>query len=143
MGGVSVAVGVLSLIGAAVLATVGNMAWPRVVVALVLTGVAGILNGSFGPAIHRAVTTADGKASQVIGQFTGTAVTGLLAIVAFAALAFWVWRDHIDTRTLAVAAVVPATVTMIPGAFGTVATAVVGFVPLVVSAVLRFAFGIG
>lgn len=142
-GAVSVTVGVICLVIAGCIAVFGDMEWPRVVVALVVTGTTGILNGSVGPYIHRWVTEADQYAGQWINQLTGAALTGLLALVVFAFTAFRVWRNRIDTRTLVAAGLVPATVTMIPGTLGTIAVTVVGVVPWLVAAVLSWSFGIG
>ncbi len=142
-GAVTAAVGVISLVGAALLITVGRMQWPRLVVGLVITGVAGILNTTIGPTIRDGVNTADDHLGQFIGEWTGTTVTGLIGAIVLGTVAFWVWRNQIDLRTVGVAALVPPTITLIPGALGTAATTVVGVVPWALGAVLSFAFGIG
>jgi hypothetical protein len=118
------------------------MHWPRVVVALVLTGVAGLLNTPIGQWLHQAVTAADGAVGHAIGRWTGVVVTGLLALTVFATAAFWVYHRKIDLRTLAVVATVPLTVTLIPGALGSVAAGIVNIVPTVVGGLMSAAFGI-
>jgi hypothetical protein len=142
-GNVSVAVGLVCLVVALIFATVGKMAWPRVTVALVLTAAAGLLNGTIGPAVHRMVTRLDAQAAHAIGRWTGATITGLLALVVLGVAGFWVWQKKIDFRTLGVVAAVPPTVTLIPGALGAAAVAVVGIVPLVGAAVVGWALGIG
>ncbi len=143
MGAVTATVGVVCLVAAVLIATVGRMAWPRVVVALTLTGSAGVLNSTLGPKIRQGVNRLDALAAQFIGDWTGTVITGLLGVVLFTVAAFWVWQKKIDFRTLAVVAAVPPTVTMIPGAFGTVAVTLVGLVPWLVSWAILKLFGIG
>jgi hypothetical protein len=143
MGGVTATVGVLCLVAALLIATVGRMVWPRVVVALTLTGSAGILNSTVGPYVRTWVNRADAFLGQFIGQWTGTVVTGLLGLVLFTVAGFWVAQKKVDLRTLAVTAAVPPTVTLIPGTLGTVAVALVGFVPWLVAQGVAIAFGIG
>lgn len=140
--GPSLTVGVLSLVIAALIATVGGMAWPRLVVALTMTGTAGLLNGTLGPTIRDAVNSADTAIGSVLGKFTGTAITGLFGILVIGILAFRVWRNVVDMRTLAAAAFAPPTVALIPGMLGSVATTLVGVVPWGIATVFGFAFGI-
>lgn len=142
LGAVTAAVGIVALLGAVVIATVGRMQWPRLAAALVLTGVAGVLNSTIGPALQRAVTAVDRQAGQFIGRWTGTAVIGLVGVVVLAVAAFWIWQGRIDMRTLGVTALVPPTVTLIPGAVGSMAVAAVGVVPMLLGGAISWLFGI-
>lgn len=139
---VSLAVGLLSLVLAGLIATVGGMAWPRAVVALTLTGSAGLLSSTLGPTIRDAVGRADAAIGSILGRFTGLAVTGLLGILVVGFLALRVLRNVIDSRTIAAAAATPPVVALIPGVAGSIATTVVGIVPWLVTAVFSLAFGI-
>lgn len=140
---VTASAGVICLIGALLIATVGRMQWPRVAAALVLTGVAGVLNTTIGPTIRHGVNLADHRAGEFIGAWTGTAVFGLIGVAVIAVTGFWIYQGRIDMRTLGATALVPPTITLIPGAIGTVATTIVGLVPWVIGAGLTFAFGLG
>lgn len=143
MDAVSATVGAVSLVAALLIATVGRMAWPRLVVALTLTGSAGLLNSTFGPWIRSGVNRADDFLAQFIGDWTGVVVTGLIGVVVLAVAGFWVANGKIDLRTLGVVAAVPPTVTLIPGALGSIAVTVVGVVPWLVSRGVAAAFGVG
>jgi len=140
MWGVSVAVGVLAVIGAGVIATVGRMAWPRMTAALTLTGSAGIIGGSFGPALHSAVTKVDKAAGQAVGRLTGTVLVGLVGLIVIGVWALWIYHGQIDLRTIGVSAAVPLVINLIPGVAGTVAIFVVGMIPQIVSGLIGLLF---
>ncbi len=142
-GAVTASVGVLCLVGALLIATVGKMQWPRATVALVLTGVTGILNASIGPTIREGVNAADSKIGAFIGEWTGTVVTGVIAAVVLVVAGFWVYQRRINMRTLGMVALIPPTITLIPGALGTFATTAIGIVPALVGSIVAFAFGLG
>lgn len=143
MSGVPLAVGALAIAIAIAIAMWGDMQWPRTVVLLVATGVAGMLNGSFGPGIHDAVTAADRTASPFIGQWTGLALGTLAGLAVFAFLGFRVWKQQIDMVTLGAAALLPIVAPFIPGRAGGIVMTIIGFAATAVSAVFRFFFGIG
>lgn len=140
--GPSLAVGVLSIVIAVLIATVGGMAWPRLVVALTMTGTAGLLNGTLGPTMRAAINSADAATGSVLGRFTGVAITGLIGVLVIGFLALRVWQNVIDTRVIAAAAAAPLTVTLIPGTVGSIATIVIGVVPWFITTIFGFAFGI-
>lgn len=142
-GAVTATLGVLALVGAIVIATVGRMQWPRVTAALVLTGVAGILNSTIGPTVRDGINNADSYLGQFVGRWTGTAVTGIIGLVVLAVAAFWIYQGRIDIRTLGVTAAVPPTITLIPGTLGTIAVTAVGVVPWLVAGVIGWLCGIG
>ena len=141
--GVSAAVGVISLIAAAVLIVAGSWQWPRLIVALVFTGVAGIGSASFAEPMQRQITDWDRNLGQWIGEWTGDALTGVIGLVSLSVLLFWVWRQRIDLRTVGLAAVVPLTVGLIPGAFGSFMTSAVAVVPNLLGDGIAWLFGIG
>lgn len=142
MNAVTATVGVLCLVGALLIATVGRMQWPRVTAALVLTGSAGLLNSTIGGMIHNGVTNVDSKLGRAIGSWTGVVVTGLIGMIVIAVAGFWIYQRRIDMRTLAVTAAVPPTVTLIPGTFGTAAVTIVGLVPSMIAWAVTFMFGL-
>jgi hypothetical protein len=138
--GPSVVVGLLAGVVALAIAVFGNMQWPRVVAGLTLTSVAGLLNGTIGPVISGWVTRADQLVGSVIGRFTGVAVTGVLAVAVCAFLAFRVWQNNIDFKTLTAAGLAPATAVLIPGTVGAVFVAVVGAVAAFFAMFIRALF---
>lgn len=142
-GVVSAGVGLVCLVVAAVLIVAGGWQWPRLIVALVLTGSAGLLSSTIGGWVQRSVTSVDAKASGLVGQWTGVAVTGLLSLALLGFLGFWVYRGQIDAKTVAAAAVAPAAVVLIPGAVGSVLLTLLALVPSVLGAVIAFLFGLG
>lgn len=140
---VPVSIGIICLIGAGLIAWFGNLQWPRLTVALLLTGVQGILNGTLGPMIRHGVNLADHRFSDFIGQWTGTAVTGIIGAIVLGIAGFRIYQNSYDNKTLIAVAMVPATIALIPGTVGDIARSLVGFVPTVVSTVIGWAFGIG
>ncbi len=133
MWGVPLGVGSICLLAAGVIATAGRMMWPRAVVALTLSGTAGILRGSFGPWLHEKITRAEQLAGPRVGEYTGLAVTVIAACIVLGFWGFWIYHQQIDIRTLGLTATIPLVVSFIPGAFGTVVIFVVGLVPFIVS----------
>jgi hypothetical protein len=140
---VSAAVGLICLIGAVLNVYVGKNHWPKLTVALVLTGATGLLNATFGSAIHDAVNKADGTIGQGIGKFTGTIVAGLVGAVLIGYVALRLKHKQYDKKTFTATALVPPTVTLIPGTLGTIATTAVGIVPAAVAWFVGWSFGIG
>jgi hypothetical protein len=137
---VTAAVGVICGVAALLIATVGRMQWPRLVVALTLTAAAGLLNSTFGGYIHTGATMADHWVGQGIGKWSGTIISGLVGAVVLALVGFRIYHDVINGKTLALVSTVPATVTLIPGLAGTIATTVVGIVPWILSGIVSLLF---
>ncbi len=140
MWGVPLIIGSISLIAAAVIATAGNMIWPRVVVALIITGVSGLLSGSVGPLIHRGTTALDNFVAPYIGEYTGLTITFAVAFIIIGVWGFWMYRQKIDLHTLGASALIPVSVNLIPGTAGTVAIFVVGLIPKLTAGVIGLAF---
>lgn len=141
--GVSAGVGVLCLVAAGLLIVAGEWQWPRLIVALVLTGVAGLTHATVGNVMHRSVTRLDARVSGVVGGWTGVAVTGVVGVVLLGLLAFWVWHKQVDMKTVGVAAAVPLSVSLIPGPLGTFAAGLVSIVPAMLGGAVAWLFGLG
>jgi hypothetical protein len=141
-GVVSAGVGIVCLVAAGVLILAGRWQWPRTIIALVITGAAGLLSSTVGAWMQGTVTQLDRRAAGFIGQWTGVVVTGLIAAVLLAVLAFWVWHGQIDTKTVGVAAAVPLSVSLIPGPFGSFAVAAVSIVPALLGGGIAWLFGL-
>lgn len=139
-GAPSAAVGVICLVLAGVLIIVGKMTWPRLAVALVLTGTTGLVNGTIGAPLHRGATAVDGWIGSAVGRLTGTAVTGLLALAVIASVAFWIWRKRINNTTLAATAVVPVVSSLVPGTAGLIIMTAVGAVPAILGGLVSWLF---
>lgn len=137
--GPTVGVGAFALGAAFCLAVFGKMLWPKLIVALIVTGVGGVLVGTWGGAIRGAVVKADAAAGHAIGTLTGTAVMGLGAFIVVFMWGLWIYNNQIDKKTLAFSGIVPIAVTLIPGVIGTVATWAVSGVAVVVGGLLSMA----
>lgn len=142
-GAVSVAAGLVCIVAAVLMWTIGGRHTPRLVVLLVLSGVTGILGTWAGRKLNQGVTFLDSAVASVSGQMTGVVVTGLLGAGLLYVLAIDMWQKRVSTRTLLVAAALPVTVVAIPGAFGSMAAGLVGGVAGAVGKGVSAAFGIG
>ncbi len=123
---VSATVGLLCLIAAALIWTVGQKHTPRLVVVLTFVGTLGIANTVMGGWLRSAVGWVDDITGQLTGALTGAVIVGLIGMVAFYVLIVHVWKRNITTKTLIVAAVAPLAVTSIPGVVGQVAMSLTG-----------------
>lgn len=139
---VTVAVGALCIVAAVLIATVGQMQWPRTVVALVLTGATGILNSTIGAKIHGGINDANGWSGHFLGKWTGGLILTILGLAVLTYAGFRVLRNRIDNRTLVATALVPPAVTVIPGALGSALVAIVGVIPLTIAFIIGHLFGI-
>ncbi|SCK05904.1 hypothetical protein [Streptomyces sp. WMMB 322] len=137
---ISVTVGVLCLIAAVLLRTVGRRTAPRLTVLLVLAGVVGIVGTPVGDWLRTAVGWADTAVNTVIGRYTGAAAVGLIGLVAFLVIAFDLVNRAITNRTLACAAVLPVAGVAIPGTAGAVVMGVVGAIAGAFGAIGGFLF---
>lgn len=123
-GGVSAVVGLVALIAAALIWFFGNHT-PRIVVLLLMTGVAGVLGTPVGRWLRRFVDWVNQLLGNVTVRFTGAAVQGLLAAAALYILVVRMRRKKVDKVTLLAGAIVPVAVSTIPGPVGNAAYTVV------------------
>lgn len=117
-GAVSAAVGLVCLAAAGLIWFIGNKHTPRLVVLLVMTGMAGMVGTPFGRWVRSVVDWANEALANVTTRWTGTAVTGLLAAGATYFVAVRLKDNKIDEATLVVAGIVPLAVATIPGSIG-------------------------
>lgn len=143
VGGVSATMGLLCLIAAGFMWFLADRWHPRIVVALVLSGMAGLAGSGVGMWMHRTASGLDRWLGQFIGQFTGTALTGLVAIIVLTFVGIAMWKNRVSGKTLVAAAFVPVTVAMIPGMIGQAGTSVVTGLASAVGSIGGALFGIG
>ncbi len=117
---VTASVGLVCLVAAALIWTVGRRHTPRLTLALVITGMVGLAGTQVGSWGRTAVGWANNLLGQVAGRLTGTVVAGLLAAALFYVVVTHVWRRDIDTKTLVAGGVLPLAVTSVPGSIGAV-----------------------
>jgi hypothetical protein len=127
LGGVSATTGLLCLVIAGIMWWAADRWHPRVIVALVITGMSGLAGSAFGAKLHDVAVYVDQWVGQFIGQYTGAAFSGIVALVVLALVVVAMWKDRVTAKTLVAAMFVPVTVVMIPGMVGQVgASAVTG-----------------
>ncbi len=140
---VPVVVGTLSVVGAFLLLVPGRMMAPYVIVALILTGVSGLLRGSLGPPIHRGVTELNDSVGKWANPWTGIAITVIVAVIVIGCAALWIYRGQFDLRTFGATALVPVAVNLVPGPIGGFLIGLIGIVPAMVSGIVSWMFGLG
>lgn len=116
--GISVGAGLVALLLAALLRTVGRGVWPDMTVALIVGGTMSILGTRIGSGVRSVVIAADHWLGTFIGQWTGSIVFGLVGITLAVVLGFDVYHRGITKRTLGCAAGVPLTAVTVGGPFG-------------------------
>lgn len=116
--GISAGVGLVALLVAALLRTVGRAALPRLTIALIIGGFVALLGTPIGAKMRAAVVGTDHWLGSFVGQYLGVAVFGLLGIVCVVTLAFDVHHKRIINRTLICAAGAPLLGATIPGMVG-------------------------
>lgn len=138
---VSATVGLVCLVAAGLIWTVGNRHTPRLVVALVITGMVGLGSTTFGTWARQVVGWLNQTTDRVTGQLTGVVVVGLVASIALYVLIVHLRRNSIDTKTLVSAAIVPIAVTSIPGPIGAAAVTAVTALSGAMAWAITSAFG--
>lgn len=139
---VPLAVGTLCVVGAWLLLIPGKRMAPYVIVALIVTGVSGLMNGSVGPPIQRGITRLNNATGELVGEYTGVAVTLIASMIIVGCTVLWVYNKQFDMRTFGFAGLVPIAVTFIPGPVGVFLVGLFGVVPLVVTGAVKAGFGI-
>jgi len=142
-GGVSAAVGLVCLVAAALIWTVGRRHTPRLVVALVIAGMVGVLGTPMGNWVRQAVGYLDQVTGAVTGRLTGVVLTGLVAGIALYVVVVHLTNKSVDTKTLIAAAIVPVAVSFVPGVVGDVGAGVINAVASGMAMVVGAAFGVG
>ncbi len=140
---VPLAVGTVCIVGAWLLMIPGRMMAPYAIVALILTGVSGLMNGSVGPPIQRGVNRLNDAAGDLVSKYTGVAVTLIASMIIAGCTILWVVRKQFDMRTYGFAGLCPIAVTFIPGAIGGLLVGLFGIIPMVVTAAVKAGFGVG
>lgn len=136
-GAVSGAVALICLVAVALMWTVGDKHFPRVIGLLTLTGFAGLLGTPVGDWVRRVLVWSYDLLGRLTERWLSPSV-GAITVATIAALAvIYVLVVHLkkktlDRTTLASAAVVPFTVASIPGPLGaaavTLVTGIAGFI---------------
>lgn len=139
---VSAGVGLLCLVGAVLIWTVGRRHTPRVNLALLATGMAGLANTPIGGALRNFMNWINELTSAMTGKIAGTAVAGVLAAVLLYIVAVDLWRRDIVGRTMLAGALLPLSVSSIPGVIGDVAAAIVFFPLNLLAWGISWAFGL-
>lgn len=140
-GAVSGTVAVVCLVAAALMYTVGGKHFPRAIAILILTGFAGLLGTPVGGWLRRMLTWSYDFCGQLAGRWLSSTVTAVTiatvtALAVIYVLVMHVKRKSLDRTTIASAAVIPFTVTAIPGPLGAAAlTLVTGIASLVASGI--------
>lgn len=121
--GISVGAGLIALLLAALLRTVGRGVWPRTTVALIIGGTMSIIGTRIGSGIKSVVIAADHWLGTFIGQWTGSIVFGLVGITLAVILGFDIYHQSTENsgvtkRTLGCAAGVPLTAVTVGGFAG-------------------------
>jgi hypothetical protein len=140
-GAVSAAIGLVALAAAATMWFTGPHA-PRLVVLLLMTGIAGMLGTPIGSWLRSVVDWLNQATANITTRWTGTAVTGLLAGIATFVLIVRMKDKRVDKWTLLVAAFVPIAAATIPGPLGRAAYTAVTAVTAVMGWAISQAFGI-
>jgi len=142
IGGVSLAVGIICLVAGILIWVFGNHAWPRLVVALIITGSVGLTASPVGQWVAGVINTGDQLVGSIIGKFTGAVVAGLLAFTIIAYLAFRLYQNRIDDRTLIAASVAPPAAALIPGAAGQIVMTIISIPAALIASGVSWVFGV-
>jgi hypothetical protein len=130
----------LALLSAALIWFPGRQRWPRVVVFLIIGGVGGLAASKVGQWARHGVAWVEHAINNLIGALFGVAVAWLIALAAVAFVAAHLYHKTINRGTLAYSAAVPLTVTLVPGAIGTLLISAAGLVTWVCGWVFYYAF---
>jgi len=140
-GAVSATIGLVALLAAGLIWFFGNHT-PRLVVLLVMTGMAGMVGTPLGKWVRHVVDWANEQTGKLTTRWTGAAVAGLLAIAAVYILVVRMKDRKVDNLTIGTAAVVPVAVATIPGPLGGAAFNVVTGITSVVGWAISQALGL-
>lgn len=139
---VSGSVGLICLGAALLMWTVGNQQLPIVIVCLVITGVAGILNTGVGGWIRTGVNWVNTGISKIAGTLGLPLTLGAIAAALTYIVVVHMLKDRIADKTLLMAGVLPAVAGAIPGVVGTVITGALSLLTSIVAFPITFGFGL-
>lgn len=124
--GYTVAAGVVCLVLAGLIWLPGRERWPRIAVVLVIAGIGSILTTKAGQWARDGVMWLEGQINRGLGDLFGVTLAWVLALVAIVIVGFHLHHRTVSRSTLAYAAAVPLTVTLVPGVIGEILIAAVG-----------------
>lgn len=145
---VSGAVALICLVAVALMWTVGDKHFPRVIAMLTLTGFAGLIGTPVGGWLQRGLEWS----YEFFGRLTGrwisptigaVTVATVCAIAVIYVLVVHLKKKTLDRKTMTSAAVVPFTVTAIPGPLGAAALTLITGVTGLIGSGITAAFGWG
>lgn len=125
--GYTLAAGLLALVFAGLIWTVGRQRWPRTVVILIIAGVGSLLASQAGRLAHSGILRVEGGLDHVTGALFGVVFPGIVALVLAAVVGFHLHHRNVGRGTLAAAAGLPLTASLVPGIAGTVLVGIVTF----------------
>lgn len=142
LGLASAGVGVICLLAALLVWNLWDGAAPRrIVLALVITGSTGLAGSQLGVWLRDLTGEADAVVASAAGQVTGSAISGLLGIVALGVVIYGVVKQ-VNRWTLIAAAVLPLVVLTIPGPAGQMLTNLVNFIAGLIGWLVAAPFGL-
>jgi hypothetical protein len=139
---VSGAVGLICLVAALLMWTVGNRQLPIVIVCLVITGMAGILNTGVGGWIRTGVNWLNTGITKIAGTLGMPITLGLAAAALTFIVVAHVIQGEVEDKTLLMAGALPAVAGAIPGVVGSVITGALSLLTSVVAFPITFGFGL-
>lgn len=122
----TVAAGLVCLIFAGLIWLPGRERWPRTAVLLVIAGVGSLLTTVAGHWAREGVMWTESQINRGLGQLFGVSLAWAVALIAIALVGFHLHHRTVSRSTLAYAAAVPLTVTLVPGVLGEVLSFMVG-----------------
>lgn len=141
-GAVSAAAGVMALLTATLLWTIGKRKWPRFIAVLVLSGSMGLAGSQVGGWLRTGSAFVDSKLSEVIHGFTGGTVAGVLGLICVAIVGFHLHHKNIAGMTLGAAFLAPYTAVSIPGLVGSLFQGTFGIIGSLIAGLIGLAYGV-
>jgi hypothetical protein len=148
LGGVTITAGVICLVLATLMRTVWGGKYPPAILALTITGTAGILGTQVGGWVQYGYLWVATFLGGLIGRFTGVTIAGVVALVIAVIVGIHVWdhfrggKNEINDWTIGLGALLPASTVTIPGIVGTILTYALGAVTWAVSLPITAGLGL-
>jgi hypothetical protein len=134
--------GAVALLAAFLMWTVGRGHWPKFILALVITGTAGLMKSRVGDWVRSPINWLNNAISGVAGWLGIGLSLGIIVGVLVYVLVRHIKDDGIDEKTLGLSAGITLTAGMIPGWVGVAVTTVLGIVIEIVALIFKFLLGI-